>query len=160
MKRVLIANRGEIAVRVIRACQDHGLESVSIYSDEDRNSLHAQMATHSYALGGVSAVSTYLNIPRIIEIAKELHGDKYDYSKVDYVNSITPVLIGCPEHGFFPQLPGSHLTGSGCPKCAGRDKTKEEFIKQAEEIHGKKYDYSDVDYKGAKTKIKIICIRF
>jgi acetyl-CoA/propionyl-CoA carboxylase biotin carboxyl carrier protein len=75
MKRVLIANRGEIAVRVIRACQDHGLESVSIYSDEDRNSLHAQMATHSYALGGVSAVSTYLNIPRIIEIAKESGAD-------------------------------------------------------------------------------------
>jgi acetyl-CoA/propionyl-CoA carboxylase biotin carboxyl carrier protein len=70
MKRVLIANRGEIAVRVIRACQDHGLESVSIYSDEDRNSLHAQMATYSFALGGTSPVSTYLNIPRIIEVAK------------------------------------------------------------------------------------------
>ena len=75
MKRVLIANRGEIAVRVIRACQDHGLESVAIYSDEDRNSLHAQMATHAYALGGTSAVSTYLNIPRIIEVAKESGAD-------------------------------------------------------------------------------------
>jgi acetyl-CoA/propionyl-CoA carboxylase biotin carboxyl carrier protein len=75
MKRVLIANRGEIAVRVIRACQDHGLESVSIYSDEDRNSLHAQMATYSYALGGTSPVSTYLNIPRIIEVAKQSGAD-------------------------------------------------------------------------------------
>ena len=75
MKRVLIANLGEIAVRVIRACQDHGLESVAIYSDEDRNSLHAQMATHAYALGGTSAVSTYLNIPRIIEVAKESGAD-------------------------------------------------------------------------------------
>ena len=75
MKCVLIANRGEIAVRVIRACQDHGLESVAIYSDEDRNSLHAQMATHAYALGGTSAVSTYLNIPRIIEVAKESGAD-------------------------------------------------------------------------------------
>ena len=75
MKRVLIANRGEIAVRVIRACQDHGLESVSIYSDEDRNSLHAQMATYSFALGGTSAVSTYLNIPRIIEVAKQSGAD-------------------------------------------------------------------------------------
>ena len=44
MKRVLIANRGEIAVRVIRACKDHGLESVAVYADEDRNSLHASMA--------------------------------------------------------------------------------------------------------------------
>ena len=75
MKRVLIANRGEIAVRVIRACLDHGLESVAIYSDEDRNSMHAQMATDAYALGGVSAVSTYLNIPRIIEIAKQSGAD-------------------------------------------------------------------------------------
>ncbi len=75
MKRVLIANRGEIAVRVIRACLDHGLESVAIYSDEDRNSLHARMATHAYALGGVTAVSTYLNIPRIIEIAKQSGAD-------------------------------------------------------------------------------------
>ena len=75
MKRVLIANRGEIAVRVIRACSDHGLESVAIYSDEDRNSLHAQMATDAYALGGVSAASTYLNIPRIIEVAKQSGAD-------------------------------------------------------------------------------------
>ena len=75
MKRVLIANRGEIAVRVIRACQDHGLESVAIYSDEDRNSLHAQMATHAFALGGITAASTYLNIPRIIEVAKQSGAD-------------------------------------------------------------------------------------
>jgi acetyl-CoA/propionyl-CoA carboxylase biotin carboxyl carrier protein len=75
MKRVLIANRGEIAVRIIRACQDHGLESVAIYSDEDRNSLHAQMATHAFALGGITAASTYLNIPRIIEVAKQSGAD-------------------------------------------------------------------------------------
>jgi acetyl-CoA/propionyl-CoA carboxylase biotin carboxyl carrier protein len=75
MKRVLIANRGEIAVRVIRACQDHRLESVSIYSDEDRNSLHAQMATYSYALGATAPISTYLNIPRIIEVAKQSGAD-------------------------------------------------------------------------------------
>ena len=75
MKRVLIANRGEIAVRVIRACSDHGLESVAIYSDEDRNALHAQMATHAFALGGVTAASTYLNIPRIIEVAKQSGAD-------------------------------------------------------------------------------------
>ena len=75
MKRVLIANRGEIAVRIIRACQDHDLESVAIYSDEDRNSLHTQMATHAYSLGGVTAASTYLNIPRIIEVAKQSGAD-------------------------------------------------------------------------------------
>jgi len=50
MKRVLIANRGEIALRVIRACKDHGLESVAVYSDEDRTSLHAQMADTANSL--------------------------------------------------------------------------------------------------------------
>jgi very-short-patch-repair endonuclease len=92
-----------------------------------------------------------------IKKSQELHGDKYDYSKVEYKNSRVPVLIGCPEHGFFPQQPSSHLSGVGCPKCAGKDKTKEEFIKQAKEVQGDKYDYSEVDYKGARTKVKIIC---
>ena len=75
MKRVLIANRGEIAVRVIRACQDHGLESVAVYSDEDRNSLHAQMATYAFSLDGINAASTYLNIAKIIEVAKQSGAD-------------------------------------------------------------------------------------
>ncbi len=70
MKRVLIANRGEIAVRVIRACKDHGLESVAIYSEEDRNSIHAQSADFAFSLKATLAKESYLNIPKIIEIAK------------------------------------------------------------------------------------------
>ncbi len=70
MKSVLIANRGEIAVRVIRACKDHGLKSIAVYSSEDRNSMHAQMADASYSLKGTTAAQTYLNIEAIIEIAK------------------------------------------------------------------------------------------
>ena len=75
MKRVLIANRGEIAVRVIRACKDHGLESVAVYSDEDRNSLHASMADASYSLKGLTAAQTYLNIEKIIQVAKDSGSD-------------------------------------------------------------------------------------
>ena len=75
MKRVLIANRGEIAVRVIRACKDHGLESVAVYSDEDRNSLHASMADASYSLKGITAAQTYLNIEKIIQVAKDSGSD-------------------------------------------------------------------------------------
>lgn len=75
MKRVLIANRGEIAVRVIRACADHGIESVAMYSDEDRNAIHAQMADHAYSLNGLTAAQTYLNIPKIIEVAKQSGAD-------------------------------------------------------------------------------------
>ena len=75
MKRVLIANRGEIALRVIRACKDHGLESVAIYSEEDRDALHAQSADFSYSLKGTVAKDTYLNIPKIIALAKESGAD-------------------------------------------------------------------------------------
>ena len=70
MKRVLIANRGEIALRVIRACKDHGLESVAIYSEEDRDALHARSADFAFSLDGVVAKDTYLNIPKIIALAK------------------------------------------------------------------------------------------
>ncbi len=75
MKRVLIANRGEIALRVIRACKDHGLESVAIYSEEDRDALHAKSADFSYSLEGTVAKDTYLNIPKIIALAKTSGAD-------------------------------------------------------------------------------------
>ena len=75
MKRVLVANRGEIALRVIRACKDHGIESVAVYSDEDRNSLHAQMADAAYSLHGSTATQTYLDIEKLIAVARESGAD-------------------------------------------------------------------------------------
>ena len=75
MKRVLIANRGEIAVRIIRACKDHGIESVAVYSDEDRTSLHTQMADAAYSLHGTTATQTYLDIEKLIAVAKESDAD-------------------------------------------------------------------------------------
>ena len=75
MKRVLIANRGEIAVRIIRACKDHGLESVAVYSEEDRNAIHSQMADTAYSLHGTTATETYLNIEKLIGVAKQSGAD-------------------------------------------------------------------------------------
>ena len=75
MKAVLIANRGEIAVRVARAARDHGIKSIAIYSDEDRTSLHVATADEAYALNGLSAAETYLDQKKIIEIAKKSGAD-------------------------------------------------------------------------------------
>ena len=92
-----------------------------------------------------------------IEKARKIHGDKYSYSKVNYVNNHTKVCIICPEHGEFWQKPNAHLNGNGCPKCCGRNKTTEEFIKEAKNKYGDKYDYSKTIYINARTPVCIIC---
>lgn len=73
--KLLIANRGEIAVRVIRACKDEGIKTVAVYSDGDRNSMHATMADEAYSLSGKTAKETYLDIEKIIQIAKTANVD-------------------------------------------------------------------------------------
>ena len=93
-----------------------------------------------------------------IKRAREVHGDKYDYSKVEYVNANSKVCIICSEHGEFWQKPASHLLGCGCIECAGKKKyTKKIFIEKAKKVHGDKYDYSKVEYANNKTKVCIIC---
>ena len=71
MKSVLIANRGEIAIRIARAARDHGVKSIAIYADGDRNAIHVKACDEAYALSGVTATETYLNIEKIISIAKK-----------------------------------------------------------------------------------------
>ena len=90
-----------------------------------------------------------------IERSRKIHSNKYDYSKVEYINSKTKVCIICPKHGEFWQKPNGHLNGQGCPSC--NKITSDDFIQKATLIHNGKYDYSKVDYKTAKTKVCIIC---
>ena len=93
-----------------------------------------------------------------IEKANKIHNNKYDYSKVVYKNNREKIIIICPIHGEFYQRPSNHLEGRGCHACGGfLKRTTEEFVEKAKKIHGDKYNYSKVDYKGVLEKITIVC---
>ena len=107
---------------------------------------------------GNEKVSLRMTTKRFIQKAKQIHGDRYDYSKVEYVDSKTEVCIVCREHGEFWQKPKNHLSGYGCPICSGRKKMRTvDFVKRAVDKHGDKYDYSKAEYKGNTEKVCIIC---
>jgi len=92
-----------------------------------------------------------------------VHGNDYDYSLVDYVNSTKHVKIICPEHGVFEPIANNFINGSGCPVCSNRNKNKklsmsiDDFKSKSNVAHNGKYDYSLVNYINNKTKVKIIC---
>lgn len=104
-----------------------------------------------------------LTTENFIEKAKKVHGNKYNYSKVEYKGCNEKICIICPEHGEFWQIPSSHLSGKGCSKCYNKKRgnklklTTEQFIEEAKQIHGDKYNYSKVNYVNRKTKVCIIC---
>jgi len=104
-----------------------------------------------------------MNTIDFINKAKEIHRDKYDYSKVEYVSSQKKICIICPKHGEFWQRPNDHLNGHGCKKCAVEKKSEESrcdtnsFIEKCKKIHDNKYDYSKTTYINNHTNVQIIC---
>ena len=99
-----------------------------------------------------------MSLAEFIFKAREVHGDKYDYSKVVYKNTRTKVCIVCPIHGEFWMTPLSHLYGrQGCPKCAGKGLSTDEVIARFRDVHGDEYDYSKFEFTRMKDKSVIIC---
>ena len=100
---------------------------------------------------------------QFIAEARARHDDKFDYSQVRYVNAKTQVRIGCPEHGWFEQVPEVHLSGSGCPGCRyvrmakTRTRPWHEILVEFRERHGDRYDYSRVEYVNLSRKVTIVC---
>lgn len=107
-----------------------------------------------------------INTEQYIQKAKSIHGNRYDYSLVDYIGALSKIKIICREHGIFEQFANQHIRkqkgrtrSSGCPKCFWKNYTmaQSQFIQKANEVHGKLYDYSLVEYINIHTKVKIIC---
>lgn len=133
-RKVLIANRGEIAVRVIRACKDAGLTSVAVYADSDRSALHVTMADEAYSLNGETAAETYLSFEKLLDVATRSGADAvhpgYGFlsENADFAEAVLSaglVWIGPPPHAIralgdkvsarhiaakagAPQVPGTH----------------------------------------------------
>jgi hypothetical protein len=98
-----------------------------------------------------------------IERATKAHNGKFDYSRVEYVNTSTPVIITCPKHGAFRQIPTQHMAGRGCKKCASIVTNKlntigvEERVAKLRAVYGDKFDYSLVDDRSLTQPLTLIC---
>lgn len=99
-----------------------------------------------------------------IEKARAVHGGRYDYSRVQYRNNRTKVIIGCPEHGWFGQVPQSHLKGFGCRKCAAKkraksqiESTKKRLLNRFRQVHGDRYEYDMGSFSGMERCMRIRC---
>lgn len=112
-----------------------------------------------------SSIKRSLTTEIFIKRAKEKHGDRYNYDETKYIKNDIEVIIKCPIHGPFPQLPFNHLAGCGCKKCSEKHlRDKDEFIKLAHEKHTEKnefgefrYNYDNINYIDSKTDIEIYC---
>jgi very-short-patch-repair endonuclease len=132
--------------KVIITCPEHG---------------DFEQSHHSHLIGfGCSICSGMkkLTNEEFIKRSKNINGDKYDYSLVDYFNGKSKIKLICLIHGVFEQSPSLHISHKqGCPKCAGRHKTTEDFIKLSKEINGDKYNYDKTIFINFNTKVIITC---
>ena len=137
----------------------NGMKNKSIFKCNTCGQSFLQTPNGHLKNGCPCCVGKYKTTEVFIEEAKKIHGNKYDYSLVEYKSSKEKIKIKCNTcEQVFLQTPNGHLTGRGCTFCnTNKRMTSDEFIEKAKLIHGDKYDYSLVEYKNMKTKIKIKC---
>lgn len=157
---------------VERAMKVHGsrysYDSTVYKTANDKVEVHCKTDGHGmfYPLPGnhlkgsgcpLCAGNAKLTTGQFISKAMSIHGEKYGYGRAQYVSYFKKVLIECRVHGPFMQTPADHLSGKGCGKCIGRYKTTSQFIEELVLVHGARYDYSKMVYKGIDNKIEIVC---
>src|SRR5256884_9750171 len=123
-QKVLIANRGEIAVRIIRACRELGLTSVAVFSDIDRNALHVRMADEAYHIGPSQASKSYLHIPTIIEAAKR-SGAQAIHPGYGFLSENASFVEACTEAGLIFVGPPAAVQRAVGEKTAARNTARE-----------------------------------
>jgi very-short-patch-repair endonuclease len=137
--------------KIIIICKEHG-------EFEQSPDCHINRQNGCGKCGVIKRAKNKMISPdEIIKKAKDTHGNKYDYSKVEYHGIYNKIIIICKEHGEFEQSANSHIRGSGCTECVRNIWTTDKFIEKSKEKHGDKYDYSKVEYSGCDTNVIILC---
>jgi glutaredoxin-related protein len=176
------------AGRYTPSTQEFILESIKIHSDKydysntiyagSGNNVRIRCKLHNFVFeqraichkrghgcpkcaGEKKRISKVFNVSQFVEASEKKHGKRYDYSEVIYINAREKVKIRCKIHDFvFEQMPYHHIKDNGCPKCSNKYKPNtQEVIENFKEIHKNQYDYSEVSYAGANSKVKIKCVK-